>query len=82
MRPTPARFLRRKAGNVDKVFGFRDRLFVERRDPQRQRINKTVELVVRQSAVHVAVKLGKVTRNIVGSKQHFQRSSAADQTRQ
>src|SRR5882724_8084765 len=71
----------REARNIDKVFRFRDGLFVERSNAYRQRVDKSIELRVRQSAVDVAIKLGEIASNIVRAEQHFQRPSSAHKAR-
>jgi len=49
-----------KAGNVDQALGIRDCLFVEGGDPGGKRIDKPVEIGIRQRTIHVAVALGQL----------------------
>src|SRR5438309_3932501 len=71
----------REARNIDKVFRFRNGLFVERSNAHRQRVDKSVEFGVRQSTIDVAIKLGEIATNIVCAEQHFQRPSSAYKAR-
>jgi hypothetical protein len=59
----------REARNIDKSFRFRDGLFVEGSNAYRQRVDKSVELRVRQSTIDVAIKFGEAAANIVGAEQ-------------
>src|SRR4249920_562681 len=67
----------RQAGDVDQVLCVGDRLFVERSYAHRERVDKSIELRIRQSTVDVAIKLGEIASNIVCGEQHFQRPSSA-----
>src|SRR3989442_14736747 len=52
--------IRRQAGNVDQALGIGDCLFVEGGDPGGKRIDKPVEIGIRQRTIHVAVALCQV----------------------
>ena len=69
----------RQARDIDKTLGVGDGLLVERSDPHRQRVDKSIEFGVRQSTIDVAIKLGEIASNIVCAEQHFQRASPANE---
>src|SRR5258708_383849 len=46
--------------DIYEAFGFHDGLLVERGNPGRQRVDKSVELCVRQCAIDIAIKLSEV----------------------
>src|SRR3954447_2693701 len=72
----------RQACHVDQTLGVSDCLLVERCDPHCQRIDKRIELRVRQGSIDVAVTLREVAANVVCTEQHFQRTASADQAGQ
>src|ERR1700741_2807156 len=72
----------RQASDVDEALGLADRPFVERSDAGCQSLDKIVEFRVGQRTVHIAVELGEIGWNVVGTQEHFQYSSAADPGRQ
>src|SRR5262249_48708078 len=57
--------LRRQAGNVDQTLGICDCLPIEGGDSSGKRIDKSVEVSIRQRAIHIAVELGQLARDIV-----------------
>src|SRR5712691_3721560 len=74
--------IRRQTSDVDKAPGIRDCPFVEGGDSGGKRIDKSVEVSIRQRPIHIAIELGQVAWDVVCAQNHFQSAPSSHETRQ
>src|ERR1043166_4303533 len=64
--------IRRQTSDVDEAPGIHDCPFVEGGDSAGERIDKSVEVGIRQRPIHIAIELGQVAWDVVCAQNHFQ----------
>src|SRR6266478_720891 len=74
--------IRRHTSEIDKAPGIHDCAFVEGGDSAGERIDKSVEVSIRQRPVHIAIELGQVAWDVVRAQNHFQSAPSSHETRQ
>src|SRR4051794_4424343 len=74
--------IRRQTSDVDKAPGIHDCPFVEGRDSAGERIDKSVEVGIRQRPIHITIELGQVAWDVVCAQNHFQSAPSSHETRQ
>src|SRR5260370_1793335 len=74
--------IRRQTSEIDKAPGVHDCAFVEGGDSAGERIDKSVEVSIRQRPIHIAIELGQVAWDVVRTQNHFQGAPSSHETRQ
>src|SRR5450755_286357 len=74
--------IRRQTSDVDKAPGIHDCPFVEGGDSAGKRIDKSVNVSIRQRPINVAIELGQVAWDVVCAQNHFQGAPSSHETRQ
>src|SRR5712692_6261894 len=74
--------IRRQTSDVDEAPSIHDCPFVEGGDSAGERIDKSVEVSIRQGPIHVAIELGHVAWDVVCAQNHFQGAPSSHKTRE
>src|SRR6266852_9840953 len=74
--------IRRHTSEIDKAPGIHDCALVEGGDSAGERIDKSVEVSIRQRPIHIAIDLGQVAWDVVRAQNHFQGAPSSHETRQ